>query len=81
MSNLLHLIYEDPADKKVKSTHFITWRALTSFIWDNKLEELQVTNDDGDPMIRVRYIPPKDKFKIEYYSGFNVPASFFALFS
>lgn len=80
MKNQLHLTYEDPSNKKVKVTHFITWRALTAFIWDNKILECQV-NNDTEAMVRVRYIPTRDRYKIELYSGYNVPASFLTLFS
>jgi hypothetical protein len=80
MKNMLHLVYEDPIDKKMKTQHFITWRALTSYIWDNKIHECQVSNDAGDAIVRVRYIPTRDKYKLELYSGFTIPASFISQF-
>lgn len=81
MDNMLHLMYEDPKDKKVKVQRFITWRALSAFIWDHELKDLQVNNDEGVSMVRVRFIPQRERFRIELYSGFTIPASFLAQFN
>lgn len=80
MSNQLHLLYEDDK-KKVHAISFITWRALSSYIWENHVRSFQINNDAGDTIIRVYYLPGKNTCKVEYYTNHIPPASFLAQIS
>lgn len=81
MKNQLHLMYENPLNPaEVLIEHFITWRALTSFVWDNEIKTLQVKNDDGNTMVSIRYVKPGIT-EIKYYSDYHVPQSLLSIFS
>lgn len=86
MENQLHLMYENPLNPaEVLIRHFITWRALTSFVWDNEIKTLQVKNDNGDTIVSIRMfkqgIPERERFEIKYYSDHHVPQSLLSIFS
>lgn len=86
MKNQLHLLYENPLNTaEVLIEHFITWRALTSFVWDNEIKTLQVKTDNGDTILSVRCfkqgIPARERFEIKYYSDNHVPQSLLSIFS